>query len=236
MTDGLTWDDIEWLASARSLVDWLIQRPADERCMIFLRHSQRDVIEDHSAQFSTGLTETGRRMSYEMGRRLPVDRPVRIFFSFVPRCHETAEELARGLYESGGEVVESDSIAILVMPEFSDEAVWENLQPDGENVTEFVNRWADGKFGNTIESFAEYEARLLEATLGRLKNENDPIVHIHVTHDLAVLAFKRTLLKKPLEEEDRESFQGGFCVIIDKDDQWHLYNSGEESQLSPADC
>jgi broad specificity phosphatase PhoE len=199
--------------------------------MVFLRHSQRDVIEDHSAQFSTGLTETGRQMSYEMGIRLPTDRPVRIFFSFVPRCHETAEELARGLNEKGGEIIESESLAILVMPEFCDEAVWENLQPDGKNITEFVNRWAEGEFGEMIESFPEYEARLIDATLGRLKEESDPVVHIHVTHDLAVMALKRIMLKETIGPEEREPFQGGICIAIDKKGTTHLYNSGEVLEL-----
>jgi broad specificity phosphatase PhoE len=235
VTDGSNWDDIEWLTSARSLVEWVIQRPSDERCMIFLRHSQRDVIQDHAAQFSTGLTEIGKQMSYEMGKRLPTDRPIRVFFSFVPRCHQTAEELANGLKENGGEVVEFESVAILVMPEFCDEAVWENLQPDGRNVTEFVNRWADGEFGEMIESFSEYKARLIETTLGRLMVENDLVLHIHVTHDLAVMALKRILLKRPLDKEDRESFQGGICTTIDKDGIWCLFNSRLETKLSLPD-
>ncbi|MFW9944888.1 MAG: histidine phosphatase family protein [Candidatus Sifarchaeia archaeon] len=181
MSASSNWDDTEWLAGARSLVEWARRRPRNERCMIFLRHSQRDVIEDHSAQFSTGLTKVGKQMSYEMGRRLPTDRPVRIFFSFVPRCHETAEQLAEGLSDSGGEIVEFESIAILVMPEFSNEAVWENLQPDGKNVTEFVNRWAEGEFGEKIESWSEYEDRLMETTLQRLRKDSGPVVHIHMT-------------------------------------------------------
>jgi broad specificity phosphatase PhoE len=231
VTESLNWDDIEWLASARILVDWLGQRPSDDRSIIFIRHSERGVIEDHSAQFSTGLTENGRHMSYEMGRRLPTDRPVRIFFSFVPRCHETAEELARGLRENGGEVIESDSVAILVMPEFDDEVVWDNLHPDGKNVTEFVNRWADGEFGEMIESFSDYEDRLMETTLVRLKEENNPIVHIHVTHDLAVMALKRIMLKRPIGPEDREPFQGGVCVVVDSEGTTYLYNSGEVFEL-----
>ncbi len=232
MTGESAWDYIEWLADARSLVGWTSQKPQDERCMIFLRHSHREMILDHSSQFSTGLTEIGKQMAYEMGRRLPAGRPIRTFFSFVPRCHETAQQLTEGIRDSGGEVVEFESIAILVMPEFSDEAVWEHLQPDGKNVAEFVNRWAEGEFGEMIESWSEYEARLMETTLQRLKKDRGPVVHIYVTHDLAVMAMKRILLKRTLDNEDRESFLGGICVCIEEKGDMLLYNSGHETELS----
>jgi broad specificity phosphatase PhoE len=174
-------------------------------------------------------------MSSEMGRRLAVKHPIRIFYSFIPRSSQTAEELANGLKENGGEIVEFESIAILVMPEFCDEAVWDNLQPDGKNVTEFVNRWADGEFGDMIESFEEYRIRLLETTLERLKKETGPMLHIHVSHDLALMAFKRILLQRPIDENDREPFQGGICTTFDGEGLLRLYNSEEESQLSLPD-
>lgn len=235
VNDGSNWDKTEWLTCARSLVEWLSQRPSNERFMIFLRHSQRDVIEDHSVQFSTGLTEIGKQMSFEMGKRLPTNKPIRIFFSFVARCFQTAEELAKGLRENGGEIVEFETSPILVMPEYCNESVWDNLQPDGENVTEFVNRWADDEFGDMIEHFENYKVKLLDHTLGRLKGENHPVMHIHVTHDLALMAIKRILLQRPIGYEDRDPFQGGICSIIDNKGTLYLYNSQEESRLSLSD-
>jgi broad specificity phosphatase PhoE len=213
-------------------VEWIGQRPPEESVMLFLRHSHREEIPDHSVQFSTGLTEMGKQMSYEMGKRLPTNRPVRIFFSFVPRCYETAEALANGLRENGAEIVEFEAIPILVMPEFDDEAVWENLQPDGENVTQFVNRWADGEFGNMIESFKSYRARLLEATIDRLRSENESVMHIHVTHDLALMSIKRILLQRTIGNQDREPYQGGICISINREGVSHLYNSEEVTRLS----
>jgi broad specificity phosphatase PhoE len=225
------WENIDWLTSARRLVEWVNQRSSDERFMIFLRHSEREVIEDHSEQFSTGLTEIGKQMSFEMGMRLPTDKPIRIFFSFVSRCYETVEELAKGLKENDGEIVEFESEPLLVMPEYSEESVWDNLQPDGENVTEFVNRWANGEFGDRIQYFEDYKLKLLKHTFGRLKEEKEPFMHVHVTHDLALMAIKRILLQRPIGYEDRESFQGGICCTIDKEGSFYLYNSGEETDL-----
>jgi broad specificity phosphatase PhoE len=232
LTSSKEWYRIDWLASARRLVEWIGQRPPEESVMLFLRHSHREEIPDHSVQFSTGLTEIGKQMSYEMGKKLPTNRPVRIFFSFVPRCYETAEALANGLKENGGEVVEFEAIPILVMPEFDDEAVWENLQPDGKNVTQFVNSWADGEFSNMIESFESYRGRLLEATIERLRSEYESVMHIHVTHDLALMSIKRILLQRTIGNQDREPYQGGICISINREGVSYLYNSEEVTRLS----
>ena len=235
MYDTLDWKTIDWLEGARSLVEWVNQRPTNERIMIFLRHSQRDVIEDHSKQFSTGLTPLGKQMSFEMGKKLPTSNPIHIFFSFVSRCYETANELAKGLSENSGDIVEFESEPLLVMPEYNDELVWENLQPDGRNITEFVNRWADGEFGDRIQHFENYMSKLSNHSFNRLKMEEDPVMHIHVTHDLALMALKRFLLQRPIGSEDRESFQGGIGYSINNDGYWILYNSGEETKLSLSD-
>lgn len=232
MSQDGEWESTDWLSSARSLVQWVNERSTDNRTMLFLRHSHREIIPDHSVQFSTGLTDLGKQTSYEMGIRLPVSNPTRIFFSFIPRCYQTAEELSKAIKENAGDVIEFEPVAILVMPEFEDEKVWENLQPDGKNVTEFVNRWADGEFGDMIQDFEEYKNKLTDETLGRLMREETPVLHIHVSHDLGLMAMKRILLQRPVGPEDREPYLGGMCFTIDMNGLLYLFNSGNESPLT----
>ncbi|TXT55321.1 MAG: hypothetical protein BAJATHORv1_40232 [Candidatus Thorarchaeota archaeon] len=214
MNEKNEWHDLDWLDSARNIVEWINNREVDERIMLLLRHSHREVIEDHSVQFSTGLTKIGKRTAYKMGKKLPTDSPFQIWFSFVPRCYETAEKISEGLEERGATIIDMDNLPILVAPEFNDEKVWENLQPDGRNVHEFVNRWANGEFDDMIQNFDEYTDNLVAETLDRISQESQPVVHIHVTHDLAIMAIKRVLLKRPLLPEDREPFLGGISLAI----------------------
>lgn len=206
------WTKTDWLSSAKLNLEWIASQPLTERIMLFLRHSHREAISDHSFQLSTALTQLGKDMSYEMGRQLPIKLPARVFYSFVPRCYETADEIAKGFQEVGGKVVEMEPLEILVAPVIIDDKVWSNLQPDGRNVTEFVNDFADGNFGVMVEPFEAYRSRLMAATIERLRITKSPELHIHVTHDLAVMAIKRILLGRPLEFEDREPFLGGISV------------------------
>ena len=216
MKADLHWTNEEWLASAKSNLKWLNERASSERKMMFLRHSHREVISDHSAQLSTELTDLGKRMSYELGLRLPLGHPVRIFHSFVTRCFQTAENIARGIRNSGGNVIDLEPLVVIASPDIFDEAVWSNLQPDGKNITDYVNNWADGKFGEMIEDFEHYRTRLLEATLGRLSNASEPEFHIHISHDLSLMALKRIILNRALVDSDRESFLGGVSISFDR--------------------
>ncbi|MHA1960986.1 MAG: histidine phosphatase family protein [Candidatus Thorarchaeota archaeon] len=222
------WDSAEWLDGARRLVTWTNEVPRGNRMLLLVRHSHREVIEDHTAQLSTELTDLGRRMSYEMGRRLPVVRKALFFFSFVNRCYQTADEMAKGIREAGGDVIDLNPLPLLAAPDIADNDVWQELQPDGRNIAEFVNRWADGRFGEMIEGLEEYGTRLLEATVERLSMADGGVMHIHVTHDLALMAAKRTLLARPVEMDDRDSFLGGLGIAIGEENKLFLSSSGEE--------
>jgi len=213
LSESTEWDSLDWLSSARALVKWTNSINIDTPIALVVRHSHRATLADYAQMLSGGLTELGSRISFEMGRRLRIERPAGIFTSFVPRCSETAESIAKGFSDAGGRVLGIDSLDTLFSPEYSEEKIWENLQPDGRNVTEFVNKWADGLFGNGIESFDSFRSRLRSDTVTRLKAATEPVMHIHVTHDLALMSLKRSLLGRPLVVADREPYLGGIAIV-----------------------
>lgn len=208
------WLTESWLSSARNLVKWADSTQPQNRILLLVRHSHREVIDDHTAMLNTELTPLGLRMSKEFGRRLPTNRKTRMFCSFVSRCYQTADEISKGIRENGGEIEEFDAIAVLATPEVRDETVWQELQPDGRNVTDYVNLWGEGKFGNRIEPFEEYKPRLMNHLIRRLSTEEPGAMHVHVTHDLALMAAKRMFLGRPVAKSDREPYLGGIGVVL----------------------
>jgi len=213
LSEPTDWDSLDWLSSARALVRWTNSIDIRKPVALVVRHSHRATLADYAQMLSGGLTELGKRTSFEIGRRLRVERPADIFTSFVPRCSETAESIAKGFSDAGGRVLGIDSLDTLFSPEYSEEKVWENLQSDGRNVTEFVNKWADGRFGNGIESFDSIRSRLRSDTVSRLTAATGPVMQIHVTHDLALMSLKRSLLRRPLVVTDREPYLGGIAMV-----------------------
>ncbi len=203
------WKAADWLYSGQRIVEWARTSSSGFPLLLFLRHSHRDQIDDMDTMVTGELTEIGKHLSREMGRRLPMDRPYRVFTSIVPRSFQTAEAIAEGISESGGTVSDIEALSVLMGPHVSEKEVWTNLHPDGENVTQFVNHWAEGRFGERMEPFDEYIPRLLRDTFGRLRDTDSPETHLHITHDLAMMCMKRAIFEGPVEPADREPYLGG---------------------------
>ncbi|MHA2425344.1 MAG: histidine phosphatase family protein [Candidatus Thorarchaeota archaeon] len=229
--DAYEWDREEWLHSAKNLIQWASETSPNSRVLLLVRHSHRETIEDHTAQLSTELTQLGCRMSAEMGRRLPSNRKSWFFFSFVTRCYQTADEMSKGLTEKGAVIEDMDALGVLATPEVRDEKFWNALQPDGKNITDFVNRWADGTFGEWVEPFTDYRERLIQDTVARLRESPEGSLHIHITHDLALMAAKRILLGREVETPDREPYLGGIGIIAEENGLI-LYCSGDIVKLN----
>jgi broad specificity phosphatase PhoE len=203
------WDTEEWTYSAKHLLDWASTIDSNQPLMLMVRHSHREVLRNLHDTMNVGLTDLGKKLSREMGSRIQTDRRAHIFLSAVPRCYETAEAIAGGFSEQGGEIIDMDPLPTLIGPEYSDRDVWQNLHPNGENVTEFVNRWVDGEFEG-IEPFSDFRKRLQFLLL----KENQ--LHIHVTHDLALMCTKRILFDRSLTRADREPYLGGVGITLKK--------------------
>ncbi|TFH04752.1 MAG: histidine phosphatase family protein [Candidatus Thorarchaeota archaeon] len=162
------------------------------------------------------MTDLGKRVSVELGQKIPATRKAHIFLSVVPRCYQTAEAIAEGFSAEGGEVLDMDPLPTLLGPEYTDRTVWNNLHPNGENVTEFVNSWSNNEFEG-IEPFDKFSMRLMGDTVKRLLAVEDNLMHIHVTHDLAMMCTKRILFNRPLTREDRVPFLGGLGITLKND-------------------
>ncbi|MFW9963536.1 MAG: histidine phosphatase family protein [Candidatus Sifarchaeia archaeon] len=231
MGNAETWDTEEWLNSAKQILKWISSIEPEQPVMLLVRHSHRETLQNHEEMVSGGLTDIGKKMSFEMGKRIPRKGKMHIFTSFVPRCFETAEGIAEGFTEKGGEVIDIDPLPALVGPQVIDRDVWSNLHPDGKNVIDFVNGWVDGRFGERMEPFNDYQDRLMANTVERVIKERKKIIYVHVTHDLAMMCAKRIILKRPLLEKDREPFLGGLGLTLTKSGAL-IFVGGKELPIS----
>jgi len=220
------WESEEWTHSARRLIEWVNAQDSEQPIMLMFRHSHREVMHNHQAVMEQGLTDLGRRMSSELGKRLPIYRKAQIFHSFILRCYETAEDISNGFTSEGGEVLNIDPERTLMGPNTIDSEVWKELMPDGQNVTDFVNRWAESEFENRLEPFEEFGRELIKKTVERLLSTEDNSMQIHVTHDLSQMCTLRILFDRPLVKEDREPFLGGIGITL-KNRKPTLFVKGE---------
>ena len=203
------WDNEDWTANVKGILQWSSKIDPNRPIMLILRHSHRETLRDHEHMGSAGLTELGRQISVEVGRRIPTGRPMDLYTSFVPRAYETAEGIAEGYSEIGGEVIDINLLPTLVSPEILNPEIWGRLHPDGKNITDYVNQWVNGEFEGYIEPFEDFRTRFMEDTVKRLADTEEKIIYVCTTHDFTLMSAKRMFLGRDLVYDDREPYLGG---------------------------
>lgn len=150
---------------------------------IIIRHTEREQIEDATDSHDVPLTNKGKEMAIEFGKKLPTDRPIRIFYSCVPRCEETAELILKGFKEKGGDgslLGDRDFLGYHFMTE--PKKALQLLNELGE--PEFIEKWYNGDIAESIMHPPEKSAFRL---LNSIVNNFDKALDLHITHDFNVI-------------------------------------------------
>jgi len=158
--------------------------------LVVLRHSARGAIRsaDVAEAMRTPLTEQGRSLARELGGLLPRARSLRLWWSPVSRCRDTAECIAAGLRSGGGTAALAGEQELLgatyvragseIVREFAARG------PRG-----FVRAWFSGELGGgLIDEPREAGRRLLRGLLAlRATAQPGGDIDVHVTHDLTLV-------------------------------------------------
>jgi broad specificity phosphatase PhoE len=209
------WNSQDWLDGATELIRWSHSVASDDSFMILVRHSHREEIASYDDMVGRGLTVLGHRMAREFGRRLPVRRNTKIFHSYVPRCAETAEDIAEGIHDAGGHVDLIEASDLLVGPRVIDPQLWQKIGRDGIRVLEFVEDWHNGMFTeHQMEPYEKFQTRVVGEMIRKLRSAPVGSMHLHVTHDLFLVAAKRVLQTTYASASDRPAYLGGFGVLV----------------------
>jgi broad specificity phosphatase PhoE len=222
------WETIDWLGDARQLVNW-VNDQAGNSVMLMIRHSHRLVNRGFQASMTAELTAIGHETSIEFGRRLPIDRPVSIFYSPHIRTEQTAERIAEGLSDSGGNLVLMKELGILLganadpmkYAAFAGEIGW----------AQTYHLWSKDMIPeDTLERMKAYGQRLHPYTLEPLAEDDRDSLHIHVTHDMVVAACRWTYLTIKNDPGLDVQFLGGFGVVR-ADDAFSGFVDGKHTDL-----
>ncbi len=204
--------------------------------IVVLRHSVRGAIRtaDIAEAVRTPLTEEGRELAHALGRLLPRERSLRLWWSPVPRCRDTAECIAAGLRDGGGTAALAGEQEFLgatyvragpeIMQEFAARG------PRG-----FVDAWFQGELGGgRIDEPREAGRRLLRQLLALRATEQPPgDIDLHVTHDLTLVVLLG-LVRNVTDEAFRWPRYLDAVALLPRGArvEWH---DGESVFLSDAD-
>ena len=183
---------------------------------MLIRHAPRHSIPPGTIyHHDITLTSSGRMMAYEFGKELPNDIPVRLFYSPIARCKETAECISKGVISNGGTAV------LVGERDFLDTHAIVNLNKmvgmmEKIGGLEFIQKWLDGEIERTVmKDPHQVVVKILEGIVSSKKDKkyNYNTLDIHVTHDLNIISVREILLGARLEETGWANYLDGIVFI-----------------------
>lgn len=187
-----------------------------EDISMLIRHAPRHripegVIEHHDIP----LTSRGRVMAYEFGEKLPDDVPVRLFYSPIPRCKETAECMREGVISNSGSAVLMGERDFLDTHAIVDLGRMVRMMEETGGL-EFIRKWLDGEIERAIMNEPhQVVSRIAEGVIAskREKENNRRTIDIHVTHDVNIVSAREILLGVRLENAGWPDYLDGFLFV-----------------------
>lgn len=184
--------------------------------ILLLRHAARDSLIEASvsAAVKAALTNEGRDEAVALGARIPRVRAVRLYHSPVERCAETADLLAEGIRDTGGQAQVVGQRDYLGAPFLRDPKLAISRFAD-LGMSGFVRAWVNEEVPEPIAAPYRKAAGALLAALIAERDATEEALHLHVGHDLTVI----TLVGLSFDISDRgfpwPGYLDGCALIVD---------------------
>ena len=218
------WKEGDWATEARQIIDGLKKFPDNSKIILVLRHSHRNPQTALEGAQKTRLTPQGHAIAKKFGENLPLNRSIKIFYSIIWRCEETANNIHEGFNNVGGKSEVKGDLKSLQTIGIKDKQFFLN-EFNNVPILDIFYRWAvDFYDPNDWTPFMEYCQSTAHIILDRVKNSPDNGLDIFVTHDFNIMALRFgwfALLPKKWVK-----FLGGFAFTIEED-QILLFDDGE---------
>lgn len=218
-------ESLEWSREARGLMEQIRTIQNGNNAMLFLRHSHRLDGKSWEEIRQLRLTDIGKQAAIEFGEQLPRDKQIRLYYSPIERCKETAECLAIGIKNNGGSVQEIKEMRILGEYLGNGDGIGELFTRDRK---QFVNYWAANHYPpQIIEPLGDYSKRTAEITWKVHQSAQKHALDIFITHDTTILGLEFGwfgFLRNTFE--DWVSFMGGFVMQLEPE-KIRLYSQGK---------
>ena len=179
-----------------ALVEQLTNEGVDH-IVLLMRHSAREYAPGKHDLLNP-LTDEGRDLARDMGKRLPKGLVVRGYTSPAERCVETAGLIMSGHAAAGGETLRNRVVEALGVFYVLDQMKMFKSMSHAGGIVSFMQRWFDGGIARDIIMPADLAARLVGGVAKEKlsQSSNEPQLDLLVSHDFTLYTIKDQLLKQ----------------------------------------
>jgi hypothetical protein len=194
-----------------------IKENSPSKVSLLIRHSNRHPIPKGVIEHrDVPLTTKGRKLAFQFGKKLPKSYSIRLYYSPVPRCRETAEYLLKGIHTNSGSAKLMGEKDFLYINLIDQRGIVRILEKIGHH--NFGYNWLKGKLDQEIIEPSKLVAlRIIEGIITSMKNGIRNIMDIHVTHDLNILSVRDVISPVQNENFDWPEYLDGIIVTQNED-------------------
>lgn len=208
------WEMLDWAIHARKLIEGLDNFPNDEKIIILLRHSERYEIDSVWKPQELLLTPNGHQIAKMFGEKLSIERSIRIFTSFAPRCQETAKDIIEGFKTNGGKAELKGNLEPLY--KLGVDRKFFLTQIKNNELVKYIQNWANGAFpSDKAQSLSSYSMNSAKIIWNLIREAPNNCIDIHVTHEIPIMGLRYGWFNL-LPDEKWVNFLGGLAFSFRK--------------------
>ena len=168
-----------------------------EHIILLMRHSAREY-EPGRHDLLNPLTEEGRMLAKDLGRKLPKSVIIRGYTSPAERCVDTAEQIMAGHTENGGQVMRNRIVEALGVFYVLDQMKMFMAMQEAGSMVNFQKNWFSENVTADILMPARASAEIIaRLALEKLKEKPEsPQLDLLVSHDFTIYLLKDQLLRQ----------------------------------------
>ena len=198
-----------------------------EHIILLMRHSAREY-EPGRHDLLNPLTEEGRMLAKDLGRKLPKSVIIRGYTSPAERCVDTAEQIMAGHKENGGQVMRNRVVEALGVFYVLDQMKMFMAMQAAGGLVGFQRQWFSGEVSPDILMPADLSANLIAGLAKeKLKEKlSEPRVDLMVSHDFTLYLLKHQLLGQDSERYPDVIYLDGIA-IFERDGRTYIQSHHE---------
>ena len=198
-----------------------------EHIILLMRHSAREY-EPGRHDLLNPLTEEGRMLAKDLGRKLPKSVIIRGYTSPAERCVDTAEQIMAGHKENGGQVMRNRVVEALGVFYVLDQMKMFMAMQAAGGLVGFQRQWFSGEVSPDILMPADLSANVIAGLAKeKLKEKlSEPRVDLMVSHDFTLYLLKHQLLGQDSERYPDVIYLDGIA-IFERDGRTYIQSHHE---------